>query len=137
MSDSDGRVVSNFITSALRGGELEITGDGSATRSFQFVSDCIQGLYALMNSDHSGGPVNIGNDREFTIQQLAEIVIELVTEMTGPSEASVVYRPPVVDDPTVRRPRIEMAKRVLGWEPVVELRDGLRETIKWHINEGK
>ncbi|KAJ5584273.1 UDP-glucuronic acid decarboxylase 1 [Penicillium hispanicum] len=135
MSNSDGRVVSNFIASALAGADLEITGDGSATRSFQFVSDCIQGLYVLMNSDYSGGPMNIGNDGEFTIQQLAEIVIELVSEMAGPSKAAIVYRPPVVDDPTVRRPRIELAKQVLHWEPRVQLRDGLRKTIEWHMNE--
>ncbi|KAJ5417587.1 UDP-glucuronic acid decarboxylase 1 [Penicillium crustosum] len=135
MGASDGRVVSNFIASALSGDDLKITGDGKATRSFQYVTDCMQGLYALMNSDYSKGPVNIGNDREFTIQQLAELVIGLVSQMTGRCKASIAYLPPLVDDPTVRRPDITLAREVLCWGPVIRLEEGLRRTIEWHINE--
>jgi UDP-glucuronate decarboxylase len=136
MSSSDGRVVSNFIAAALAGEDLKITGDGSATRSFQFVTDCMNGLYSLMSSDYKEGPVNIGNDGEFTIQQLAEIVIELVSEMTGRSKVSISYHPKVADDPTLRRPQISLAKEVLHWAPVVHLREGLRETIEWHMSQG-
>lgn len=135
MGASDGRVVSNFIASALTGEDLKITGDGKATRSFQYVTDCTQGLYALMNSDYSKGPVNIGNDREFTIQQLAELVIGLVSQMTGRCKLSIVYLPPLVDDPTQRRPDITLAREALCWGPVIRLEEGLRRTIEWHINE--
>ncbi|CAI7618145.1 unnamed protein product [Penicillium glandicola] len=137
MGASDGRVVSSFVTSALAGEDVKITGDGTATRSFQYVTDCIQGLYALMHSDYSKGPVNVGNDGEFTIQQLAELVIGLVSQMTGRAEVSIAYLPPLVDDPTVRRPDITLAREVLRWEPVIRLEEGLRRTIEWHINEGR
>ncbi|KAJ5168939.1 UDP-glucuronic acid decarboxylase 1 [Penicillium canariense] len=136
MSSSDGRVVSSFIAAALEGKELEITGDGTSTRSFQYVTDCVEGLVALMNSDYNNGPMNIGNDEEFTIQQLAEIVVELVVEMTGKPKVTIVHRPPVVDDPTVRRPQITLARETLRWRPTVQLREGLRKTIQWHIEQG-
>lgn len=135
MNPSDGRVVSSFIASALAGEELRITGDGLATRSFQYVEDCVNGLYALMNSDYAEGPVNIGNDGEFTIQQLADIVVELVSEITSKPKATVSYHPQPVDDPLVRRPQISLAKEKLGWQPVVPLREGLRKTIQWHASE--
>jgi UDP-glucuronate decarboxylase len=96
----------------------------------------MNGLYSLMSSDYKEGPVNIGNDGEFTIQQLAEIVIELVSEMTGRSKVSISYHPKVADDPTLRRPQISLAKEVLHWVPVVHLREGLRETIEWHMSQG-
>ncbi|KGO69680.1 NAD-dependent epimerase/dehydratase [Penicillium italicum] len=134
MGASDGRVVSNFITSALAGEDLKITGVGTATRSFQYVSDCTRGLYALMQSDYSKGPVNIGNDEELTIQQLAELVIGLLSQMTGQCKVSISYLPPLVDDPTVRRPDITLAREVLHWGPMIRLEDGLRRTIEWHIN---
>lgn len=137
MASSDGRVVSNFIAAALADEDLKITGDGSVTRSFQFVTDCLDGLYSLMNSAYHGGPVNIGNDGEFTIQQLAEIVIELVSEMTGGPRVSITYHPKVADDPTQRRPQISLAKEVLHWEPRVQLREGLRKTIEWHMSQRK
>lgn len=137
MGSSDGRVVSNFIAAALAGEDLKITGDGSATRSFQFVTDCLGGLYSLMNSAYHEGPVNIGNDGEFTIQQLAEIVIELVSEMMERPRVSITYHPKVADDPTLRRPQISLAKEALHWEPRVQLREGLRETIEWHMSQGK
>lgn len=136
MAASDGRVVSSFVASALTGEDLKITGDGKSTRSFQYVTDCIQGLYTLMESGYDQGPVNIGNDGEFTIQQLAEMTIDAVAEMTGRSKVSITYLPPLADDPVVRRPDISLARKVLGWEPVVKLQDGLRRTIQWHIDQG-
>jgi UDP-glucuronate decarboxylase len=137
MGASDGRVVSSFIASALAGEDLKITGDGTATRSFQFVTDCMQGLYTLMNSGYSKGPVNIGNDGEFTIERLAELVIDLVSRMTCQPRVSISYLPPLVDDPTIRRPDIALAREVLNWQPVVQLEEGLRRTIEWHINESR
>ncbi|CAI7606646.1 unnamed protein product [Penicillium bialowiezense] len=136
MAASDGRVVSSFVASALAGEELKITGDGKSTRSFQYVTDCIQGLYTLMESGYDQSPVNIGNDGEFTIQQLAVMTINAVAEMTGRSKVSIIYLPPLADDPVVRRPDISLARKVLGWEPVVNLQDGLRKTIQWHIDQG-
>ncbi|KAJ6049880.1 UDP-glucuronate 5-epimerase [Penicillium canescens] len=137
MGASDGRVVSSFIASALAGEDLKITGDGTATRSFQFVTDCMQGLYTLMNSGYSKGPVNIGNDGEFTIERLAELVIDLVSRMTCQPRVSISHLPPLVDDPAVRRPDIALAREVLNWQPVVQLEEGLRRTIEWHINESR
>lgn len=135
MNAADGRVVSNFIAAALAGEELRITGDGKATRSFQYVTDCIKGLYALMNSDYGDGPVNIGNDGEFTIKELADIATGLVCEVTGKPKVPVTYHARPVDDPLVRCPQITLAKEKLGWKPVVPLREGLRKTIEWHMNE--
>lgn len=137
MRPSDGRVVSSFIASALASEDLKITGDGKSTRSFQYVTDCTQGLYSLMGSDHSQGPVNIGNPGEFTIQQLAELTIDVVSHMSGRPKVSITYLPPLVDDPVVRRPDITLARKVLGWEPVVPLQDGLRRTIEWHIDQSR
>jgi UDP-glucuronate decarboxylase len=137
MGANDGRVVSSFIASALVGEDLKITGDGKSTRSFQYVTDCIQGLYSLMKSDYGQGPVNIGNDGEFTIQQLAELTIDAVSRMAGRPKVAITYLPPVVDDPTVRRPDIALSRKVLGWEPIVPLKDGLRKTIKWHVEQGQ
>ncbi|HSG82613.1 MAG TPA: NAD-dependent epimerase/dehydratase family protein, partial [Gemmatimonadota bacterium] len=119
----DGRVVSNFIVQALRGEPLTIYGDGSQTRSFCYVDDLVNGIYRLFNSAHTQ-PVNIGNPGEFTIRQLADLVMEL----TG-SKSSLELMPLPVDDPRVRRPDIDVAREVLGWEPQVELRDGLLKTI--------
>ncbi|KAJ5317147.1 hypothetical protein N7508_001655 [Penicillium antarcticum] len=137
MGANDGRVVSSFIVSALAGEDLKVTGDGSATRSFQFVTDCVEGLYTLMNSDYSQGPVNIGNDGEFTIECLAEIVIDLVSHMTCKPRVSISHLPSPLDDPTVRRPDITLAGEILHWKPVVQLEEGLRRTIAWHINESR
>lgn len=135
MNAADGRVVSSFIASALAGEELRITGDGQTTRSFQYVTDCIKGLYALMNSDYGDSPVNIGNDGEFTIQLLADMVTELVSEATAKPKVLVTYHPRPVDDPLVRRPQITLAKEKLGWAPVIPLREGLQRTIEWHMND--
>lgn len=125
MRPSDGRVVSNFIVQALSGEPLTVYGDGSQTRSFCYVDDLIEGIVRLFAS---GGhePVNIGNPNEFTVSQLAEIVLRL----TG-SHSSVVHEPLPEDDPKQRQPDISRAKRELGWEPAVSLEDGLRRTIEY------
>ena len=123
---NDGRVVPNFIGQALRGEDLTVYGDGSQTRSFCYVSDEIEGIYRLMMSDYSL-PVNVGNPEEHTILEFAKIIISL----TG-SRSEIVYRELPVDDPKQRRPDITKAKDMLGWEPKVALRDGLRETIGYY-----
>ena len=127
MHPADGRVVSNFIMQALHGEDITIFGDGSQTRSFCFVDDLITGFIKLMDtgSDFTG-PVNIGNPVEFTIRELAELVIE----MTG-SSSRLIQMPLPSDDPTQRRPDISLAKRELGWEPSVPLREGLKLTIDY------
>jgi UDP-glucuronate decarboxylase len=128
MAIDDGRVVSNFIIQALRGTPLTLYGDGSQTRSFCFVSDLVSGLMKMMNSTPESelGPVNLGNPEETTMAQLAELVIEL----TG-SSSTVNYLPLPQDDPKRRRPDISKAKRLLDWQPTVELRDGLLQTIQY------
>ncbi len=126
MNPYDGRVVSNFIRQALAGEDLTIFGDGSQTRAFCYRDDLIEAMIRTMNTEQFTGPVNIGNPGEFTIKQLAEMVIEL----TG-SESKIVYRPLPADDPVRRRPDITLAKERLGWEPETELRDGLKKTIEW------
>ena len=123
MRPDDGRVVTNFIYQALSGEPLTIFGDGTQTRSFCYVDDEVAGLLALLDSDVTV-PVNIGNPHEVTIGEFAELVIE----MTG-SSSSVVNRPLPTDDPHVRQPDITLARRLLGWEPKVELVEGLRRTI--------
>lgn len=123
MRPGDGRVVSNFIVQALRGDPLTVYGDGSQTRSFCYVSDEVDGLYRLFMSDEIG-PVNIGNPGEFTILELAERVIEI----TG-SRSVIDHRPLPTDDPTVRRPDITLAREALGWDPKIQLEEGLRKTI--------
>ncbi|MCR9292910.1 MAG: SDR family oxidoreductase [bacterium] len=127
MHPYDGRVVSNFIRQALTGQDITIFGDGSQTRSFCYRDDLIEGMIAMMNGpDDFVGPVNIGNPGEFTIRELAELVIE----MTG-SNVKLIEQPLPADDPTRRRPDITLAKQKLGWQPKVTLRDGLKATIDW------
>ena len=123
MQPDDGRVVSNFITQALRGEALTIYGDGSQTRSFCFVEDEVRGFLALLDSDETG-PINIGNPGEFTMLELAD----LVTELTG-SAAGIVHEPLPSDDPKQRKPDITLAREKLGWEPAIDLRTGLERTI--------
>ncbi|MEM7140526.1 MAG: UDP-glucuronic acid decarboxylase family protein [Actinomycetota bacterium] len=125
MRPNDGRVVSNFIVQALQGQNLTIYGDGSQTRSFCFVDDEVRGLLALLDSGEND-PVNIGNPNEFTVSELAEIVVDVVN-----SESQVEYLPLPVDDPTQRRPDISRAKDLLGWEPEVQLREGIEETATY------
>jgi dTDP-glucose 4,6-dehydratase len=125
MRPRDGRVVSNFIVQALTGEPLTIYGDGSQTRSFCYVSDEVEGIYRLfMNGDSE--PTNIGNPNEFTVRQLAELVVEL----TG-TRSQIEMRPLPVDDPKVRQPDISRAHAMLGWEPTVPLRDGVQRTIDY------
>jgi dTDP-glucose 4,6-dehydratase len=123
MRPGDGRVVSNFIVQALRNEPLTVYGDGSQTRSFCYATDEVDGIYRLFMSDYVG-PVNIGNPGEFTILELARKVIEL----TG-STSAIEHLPLPTDDPTVRRPDITIARERLGWEPTIQLEEGLRRTI--------
>jgi UDP-glucuronate decarboxylase len=124
MLASDGRVVSNFIVQALRGDDITVYGDGSQTRSFCYVDDLIEGFVRFMDQTEIVGPMNLGNPGEFTMLQLAEEVLRLVG---GPSK--IVHKPLPADDPRQRRPDIELARRVLGWEPKVQLTEGLERTI--------
>jgi len=127
MDVGDGRVVSNFIVQALKNEDITIYGDGSQTRSFCYVDDLVEGMIRLMNSrEDFTGPVNIGNPDEHTIKELAEMVIGL----TG-SESKIVYKPLPSDDPTRRKPAIELARDELGWEPQVKLMEGLGKTIDY------
>lgn len=128
MSANDGRVVSNFIVQALQGNDITIYGDGTQTRSFQYVDDLIEGMVRMMQTDDDfTGPVNIGNPGEFSMLELAQKVIE----MTG-TKSKIVFRPLPGDDPKQRKPDITLAKEKLGgWEPKVNLEEGLRETIKY------
>ncbi|KCZ47245.1 UDP-glucuronic acid decarboxylase family protein [Hyphomonas sp. CY54-11-8] len=131
MHPNDGRVVSNFIVQALRGDDITLYGDGKQTRSFCFVSDLVDGLIRLMNSDDDvTGPINLGNPGEFTMLQLAEAVLEL----TG-SKSGIVHRPLPSDDPRQRQPDIAKAKSALGWEPTIPLAEGLKPTIEYFRNE--
>jgi len=126
MRPQDGRVVSNFIVQALRGEPLTIYGDGNQTRSFCYVSDLIEGVYRLLQSDEAD-PVNVGNPNEMSVRELAVLVKEMVD-----TESPIEHRPlPTTDDPKVRCPDIAKAKRVLGWEPHVPLREGLAATIDY------
>ena len=125
MRPYDGRVVSNFIVQALKGEPLTVYGDGSQTRSFCYASDLIDGIYRLFQSDRSD-PTNIGNPNEFTVRQLAEQVIAL----TG-SKSKIIEKPLPEDDPKVRKPDITIARSVLGWEPKVQLEEGLQRTLAY------
>ena len=127
---ADGRVVSNFLAQAMRGAPLTIYGDGKQTRSFCCVSDEVRGLLALLDSDHVG-PMNIGNPDEFTMLELAEVVLEV----TG-ADVDLVFEPLPADDPRQRRPDISLAREVLGWEPAVGLREGLTLTHDWYRRHG-
>lgn len=125
MHPNDGRVVSNFVVAALNNKPLPVYGDGSQTRSFQYIDDLIEGLLALMYSpDEVTGPINLGNPGEFTIAQLADLVLK----KTG-STGGIEYRPLPQDDPVRRQPDIQLAKEKLGWEPQIPLSDGLDRTI--------
>lgn len=127
MHPYDGRVVSNFIRQAITGQDITIFGDGSQTRSFCYRDDLVEGIIRMMNGPNEFiGPVNIGNPGEFTIRELAELVIE----MTG-SKVKIVELPLPADDPARRRPDISLAKKNLDWEPTIALRDGLQKTIEW------
>ncbi|MBB34664.1 MAG: NAD-dependent dehydratase [Hirschia sp.] len=127
MHPNDGRVVSNFVMQALRGEPITVFGEGQQTRSFCYVDDLVRGFMNLMDTpDDFLGPVNIGNPGEFTIRQLAEIVIELTN-----SKSEVIEMPLPPDDPKQRRPNIDLAKEKMGWEPTISLREGLIPTIEY------
>ena len=127
MHPNDGRVVSNFIVQALKGEDITVYGKGDQTRSFCYCDDLIDGMVRLMNSgDDVTGPINIGNPGEFTILELAQKVIELTN-----SKSKIIYMPLPQDDPMQRKPVIELAKEKLGWEPKVQLEDGLKKTIEY------
>ncbi len=124
MLEHDGRVVSNFIVQALQGEPLTVYGDGSQTRSFCYVSDLVEGFIRLMNSDCIG-PVNIGNPGEYTILELAQTIQNMINP-----DAEIVYKPLPQDDPKQRQPDITKAKTILGWEPTIALKEGLKLTIE-------
>ena len=127
MHPNDGRVVSNFIVQALRNEPITVFGDGSQTRSFCYVDDLIDGVLGLMNSpDEITGPVNLGNPREFTIRELAEMIIRLIG-----SSSRLVFKPLPQDDPRQRQPDISLAKKQLAWEPKIPLEQGLTQTIEY------
>jgi UDP-glucuronate decarboxylase len=127
MNSNDGRVVSNFIVQALRGEDITIFGDGSHTRSFQYIDDLLDGLIKLMDTPNTfTGPVNLGSPVEFTIKSIAETIIK----MTG-TKSKIVYRPLPMDDPKQRRPDISLAKKELGWQPTIKLEEGLEKTIEY------
>jgi dTDP-glucose 4,6-dehydratase len=128
MRPADGRVVSNFIVQALRGEAITLYGDGRQTRSFCYVEDEVEGLFRLFFSDHPN-PVNVGNPREFTIRQLADIVLEEVG-----SRSELVEQPLPADDPKVRQPDIALAREILDWEPATTLREGLKKTVPYFRN---
>jgi UDP-glucuronate decarboxylase len=130
MRPDDGRVVSNVICQALAGDDITVYGDGSQTRSFCYVSDMVDGLMRLMDSDVSDGPVNLGNPVELTVSDL----VERVLAMTG-SKSRIVHLPLPVDDPRRRKPNIDRAKALLGWEPKVPLQQGLEATAPWFAEE--
>nr|WP_321496398.1 UDP-glucuronic acid decarboxylase family protein [uncultured Methanolobus sp.] len=125
MRAGDGRVVPNFINQALKNEDITVYGDGSQTRSFCYVSDLIEGIYKLMMSDYCE-PVNIGNPDEMTVLDFAEEIIRL----TG-TRSKIVFKDLPVDDPKIRRPDISKAKKILGWEPTVKLKEGLHETVDY------
>jgi len=128
MYPSDGRVVSNFIVQALQSKDITIYGDGSQTRSFQYVDDLVEGLIKMMNNEEGFvGPVNIGNPHEFSIKELAEKVLEMIPE----SKSKIIYKELPEDDPQQRQPDITLAKEKLGWEPKIELEEGLKKTIEY------
>jgi len=127
MHPNDGRVVSNFIVQALKNNPITIYGDGSQTRSFCYVDDLIDGMIKLMNTGQDiTGPVNIGNPNEFTMIELADLILKLTK-----SKSKIEYKPLPEDDPKQRRPDISLAKSDLAWEPLVKLEDGLKETIRY------
>jgi UDP-glucuronate decarboxylase len=126
MAPDDGRVVSNFIVQAIKGEDLTIYGDGSQTRSFCYVDDLVEAILRAMEQEETVGPINIGNPVEFTIRELAEQVLEKVG-----SSSKLVEMPLPSDDPTQRKPDISLAKKVLNWEPGVQLAEGLEQTIPY------
>jgi UDP-glucuronate decarboxylase len=130
MQPNDGRVVSNFIIQALKNKDITIYGDGTQTRSFQYVDDLVSGMVKFMNTaDGITGPVNIGNPVEFTISELAKMVIRLTN-----SSSKIIYLPLPENDPIQRKPNISLVKKYIDWEPTVQLEQGLQNTIEYFKN---
>lgn len=130
MEKDDGRVVSNFINQALNNEDITIYGDGSQTRSFQYVSDLVNGMMKMMVSENFTGPVNLGNPIERSIKDFAQEVLKLIPD----SSSKIVFKDLPKDDPKVRKPDNSLAKEKLDWEPVVSLEDGLKKTIEYFIS---
>jgi len=131
MHPNDGRVVSNFIVQALKNEDITIYGNGSQTRSFQYIDDLVEGMVRMMNNkDKFVGPVNIGNPEEFTIKEFAEKVLKLIPE----SRSKIIYKELPSDDPRQRKPDISLAKAKLDWEPKIKLEEGLKMTIAYFRN---
>ncbi len=131
MHPNDGRVVSNFIVQALKGEDITVAGDGTQTRSFQYIDDLLEGMIRVMDTgDDFIGPINIGNPNEFTIIELANKVVDIIG-----SKSKIKFIPLPSDDPMQRRPDISFAKESLGWEPKIQLEEGLRKTIEYFENE--
>ncbi|MCW1930612.1 MAG: SDR family oxidoreductase [Candidatus Kerfeldbacteria bacterium] len=128
MHPDDGRVISNFIMQALQHQPITINGDGSQTRSFQYVDDCVRGLIALMDNADIVGPVNIGNPEEYTIKEMAEIVLKNIPQ----TQSKIVFTPAVVDDPKQRKPDITLARNILQWSPKVPFENGLKRSIPYY-----
>lgn len=126
MAENDGRVVSNFIIQALKNKDITIYGDGTQTRSFCYVDDLVRGMISLMNTEDFIGPVNVGNDGEYTILDLAKMIIELTN-----SNSKIVFKPLPSDDPCQRKPDLSLAREKLNYEPTVNVRDGLLKTIEY------
>jgi len=126
MSINDGRVVSNFIVQALRGEDITIYGNGMQTRSFCYIDDLITGIVSFMNNKNETGPVNLGNPTEFTMLELANLVINLTD-----SKSKIVFYPLPENDPMQRRPDINKAKKLIDFNPSIKLEDGLRRTIEY------
>jgi dTDP-glucose 4,6-dehydratase len=123
---TDGRAIPTFVRQALAGEPLTVYGDGSQTRSFTYVTDLVAGIWKLMQASVND-PVNLGNPREMTLLELAKQILRL-----SGSHSDITFRPLPTDDPKVRQPDIGKARRLLGWEPVVEVEEGLRRTIEWY-----
>ena len=131
MRPDDGRALPTFIGQALKGEDITVFGDGSQTRSFCYVSDLIDGIYKLLMSKETD-PVNIGNPDEITVKEFADEVIQV----TG-SKSKIVFEQLPIDDPKVRQPSIEKARKILGWEPIVDRKKGLEKTIKYFVGLSK
>ncbi|CAB4947174.1 unannotated protein [freshwater metagenome] len=132
MQHDDGRVVSNFVVSALTGQPLSVYGEGQQTRSFCYVDDLVEGLVRMMETDHAvTGPINLGNPQEVTVAELARLTIELTK-----SSSTVARHPLPPDDPRRRQPDISKAQEVLGWKPEIDLASGLQRTIDWFERAG-
>jgi len=136
MRGTDGRVISSFISQALRGKDVIINGQGNATRSFQYVEDCVDGLRALMESDWGGGPINIGCETETSIVDLANLVVQRVSKLAGGRVSGLRHGEPLPDEPVRRKPECALARRVLGWSSKIDLAEGLDRTIMWHMQGG-